>query len=216
MNISILSSDPAHPVVPWLRQWQLGMAKDGHQVAVHFRKQDLAGGDVLFLVSCSEIISAIERRKFTAVLVLHASDLPRGRGWSPHIWSIAAGSNEVTLCLIEAADPVDSGPVWLKVQWQLEGHELLDEINETLFRRELELMTEAVRRFGRIAPVPQSGEPGGYLRRRTPEDSRLDVHKTLAEQFDLLRVVDNQRFPAFFDHRGKRYLIRIEKAGNAD
>jgi len=216
MNISILCSDAGHPVVPWLRQWQQDMAREGHEVALHFRKHDLAGGDALFLVSCSEILTAAERRKFTVVLVLHASDLPQGRGWSPHIWSIVAGSNELVLCLLEASDAVDSGPVWLRKRWRLEGHELLPEINEGLFRRELELMTEAVHGFGRIPSIPQSGEPGAYLRRRTPEDSRIDARKSIAEQFDLLRVADNERYPAFFEHRGKRYLLRIEKAGNAD
>jgi methionyl-tRNA formyltransferase len=38
------------------------------------------------------------------------------------------------------------------------------------------------------------------------------VQKTIAEQFDLLRVVDNLRYPAFFDHRGKRYRLTIKKA----
>jgi methionyl-tRNA formyltransferase len=32
----------------------------------------------------------------------------------------------------------------------------------------------------------------------------------------LLRVADPQRFPAFFDLRGHRYLVRIEKAGASD
>ena len=49
------------------------------------------------------------------------------------------------------------------------------------------------------------------MKRRTPADSRLDPDKSIAEQFELLRVVDNQRYPAFFDHRGRRYRITIEK-----
>ena len=31
-------------------------------------------------------------------------------------------------------------------------------------------------------------------------------------QFDLLRVVDTERYPAFFDCRGRRYIVKIEKA----
>ena len=48
------------------------------------------------------------------------------------------------------------------------------------------------------------------------QDSRLDPHRPIADQFDLLRVADPDRFPAFFDLRGHRYLVRIEKAGAAD
>ncbi len=43
---------------------------------------------------------------------------------------------------------------------------------------------------------PQQGE-ASYYRRRRAADSQLDPHCSLAEQFNLLRVVDNQRYPAF-------------------
>ena len=165
----------------------------------------------MFLVSCAQIIRPAERAKFRTVLVLHASDLPRGRGWSPHIWAIVKGAKQITLCLLEAAEPVDTGAIWLKTTFTLEGHELLPEINAKLFAAELELMTRGVEGFGLIVPQAQVGDPGPYQPKRTPEDSRLDPHKSLAEQFDVLRVVDNDRYPAFIEHRGKRYLLKIEK-----
>lgn len=212
MKISILCTDPRHPVMPHLQQWQLTMQAGGHDVKLTSDKMNLPGGDVLFLVSCSQLIRSAEREKYQAVLVLHASDLPKGRGWSPHIWAITRGESEVTVCLLEASDPVDSGAVWLRERFKLDGHELLPEINQKLFAAELALMTQAIKGFGQIRPQPQEGDPGTYLRKRTPEDSRLDPEKTIAEQFDLLRVVDSERFPAFIDYRGQRYQIRIEKA----
>lgn len=137
-----------------------------------------------------------------------------GQGWSPYVWAILSGVNQITLCLLEANDPVDSGAIWLKTEFFLEGHELLPEINEKLFAAELSLMTQAVEQFGAITPTAQCGDPGPYMPKRTPKDSRLDPNKTLAEQFDLLRVVDSTRYPAFFDYRGKRYLLTIEKGEN--
>ena len=212
MKISVLCTDPAHPVFAPLRQWASDMQAQGHEVLLCHEKRELADGDLLFLVSCSQIIDEAERRKFRATLVLHASDLPAGRGWSPHVWSILDGSDRVTVCLLEAAEPVDSGAVWFRTHFTLQGHELLPEINARLFAAELALMTRAVREFGAVEPLAQRGQPGPRLPRRTPEHSRLDVHKTIAEQFELLRVVDNRRFPAFFDFRGKRYRVTIEKA----
>ena len=212
MNISMLCTDPNHPVMAPLRQWQAAMTAVGHAVELLTDKRELRGGDILFLVSCAQLIRPAERALFKAALVLHASDLPRGRGWSPHVWAVVGGASTITLCLLEARDPVDSGDVWLRAQFTLEGHELLPEINAKLFAGELQLMTEAVNRFAVIRPVPQTGDPGPYLRKRTPADSQLDPHRTLAEQFDLLRVVDNARYPAYIDHRGQRYLLKIEKA----
>ena len=214
MEISILCSDPNHPVVRRLEEWASEMNLCGHSVSLFRDKNELPGGDILFLVSCSQFIRDEERKKYKAALVLHASDLPKGRGWSPYIWAVLNGDDQITVSLLEAGETVDSGAIWLKTKFELEGHELLPEINAKLFDAEIHLMKQAVKQFERISPVLQSGVLGTYMPKRTPEDSRLDPNKTIAEQFDLLRVVDSQRYPAFFDYRGKRYLIKIEKDRN--
>jgi methionyl-tRNA formyltransferase len=214
MQISILCTDPNHPVITSLQDWVVGMSSKGHSAILIFDKSVLQGGDILFLVSCSQMIRETERRKYKATLVLHASDLPRGRGWSPYIWSILGGANQITVSLLEASEPVDSGAVWLKTKFILEGHEPLPEIDAKLFATELLLMTQAVEQFETIKPVQQEGDPGPYMSKRSRADSQLDPNKTIAEQFDLLRVVDSQRYPAFFNYRGNRYLIKIEKGEN--
>ena len=66
-------------------------------------------GDILFLVSCSEIVKKDIRMKFRHTLVLHASSLPKGRGWSPHIWEILNGADQIVISLLEAEDKIDSG-----------------------------------------------------------------------------------------------------------
>jgi methionyl-tRNA formyltransferase len=215
MKVSVLCSSPLHPVYPHLEAW-VKRAGVSHDIELVQKKAELSGGDILLLVSCHEIISAQDRQRYRASLVIHASDLPEGRGWSPHIWQVLEGKRDIVVSMIEAEDEVDTGPIWAQRQLTLEGHELCDEINERLFAVELDLMDEALERVGRAKPVPQDDRKPSYYRRRTPEDSRLDPHRPIANQFDLLRVADPDRFPAFFDLRGHRYLVRIEKAGAAD
>ena len=212
MKVSVLCTDPHHPVNKYLLEWKVKMALHGNLVSIHRERSELTSGTILFLVSCSELVTQQDRAKYDKALVLHASDLPQGRGWSPYIWEILKGSNVLDVCMIEAVDPVDSGDIWFKERIYLEGHELLPEINERLFEIELALMTRAINEFGAIQPRPQVGETNSYCRRRTQEDSRLDVGKSLAEQFNTLRVVDSDRFPAFFEYAGRRYLLKIEKA----
>jgi methionyl-tRNA formyltransferase len=214
MEISILCTDPNHPVVNKLSLWTDKMSAKGHFVSIVFDKVELDGGDILFLVSCSQMISETERSKYKATLVLHASDLPKGRGWSPYVWSILAGANQITVSLLEATEPVDSGSIWLKTTFDLHGHELLEEINSKLFESELYLMTQAVEQFDDINPAPQVGDTGVYMRKRTPVDSKIDPNKTIAEQFNLLRVADPVRYPTFFEYMGMKYLIKIEKIKN--
>ena len=214
MKISILCTDPKHPVVNNLREWTDERSCKGHDVSLVFDKAELQGGDILFLVSCSQLIPNTEREKYRVALVLHASDLPKGRGWSPYIWSILGGANQITVSLLEASEPVDSGAIWLKTTFALDGHELLPEINEKLFAAELLLMSQAVDQFDSIKPTQQMGDPGPYMAKRSSADSKLDPNKSIAEQFNLLRVVDSQRYPAFFDYHGMRYLVKIEKVKN--
>ena len=214
MKISILCTNSDHPVINYLRLWRDKMTANDHFVSLVYDKADLLGGDILFLVSCSQLIRDTERSKYKATLVLHASDLPKGRGWSPYVWTILGGVNQITVSLLEATEPLDSGAIWLKKTFNLEGHELLDEINTKLFESELYLMTQAVEKFDDIKPTPQVGEIGKYMRKRTPEDSRIAIDKTIVEQFNLLRVADPERYPAFFEYKGVKYLIKIEKVNS--
>lgn len=216
MKISVLCTDPKHPVVPRLSEWSLLTGQRGHEVTLCHRRSELSAGDILFLVSCAELIPAFVRSTYKAALVVHASDLPSGRGWSPHIWSILHGASEITVSLLEAEDPVDSGPVWFKKKFQLLGHELLGEINEKLFGIELELMTQAVDEFRTVVPQAQPEDGVSYFRRRAPDDSRLDPHRTIADQFELMRVADPARYPNFFEFRGEKYFLTIRKADHVD
>ena len=125
MKIEILISDANHPIMSYLKNWK--SRRDNINI-VH-SSEDLSGGYILFLISCTEILRSEITKKFKYALVLHASDLPKGRGWSPHIWNVLEGSNQLTVSLLEADVKVDQGPIWLKQHIELEGHELFDEIN---------------------------------------------------------------------------------------
>lgn len=210
MRVTILTSSAEHPVFPVLQHWKANLSDA--KVEIVLDPVDAKGGEFLFLISCTQIIPRTVRDRYQHTLVLHCSDLPRGRGWSPQNWEVAGGASELTATMLEAADAVDSGPIWGQRKIVLEGHELLDEVNAKWFAAELALMEHAIRDRASIVPRPQSESGATYYPRRTPEDSRLDPNLGLAAQFDLLRVCDNERYPAFFDHRGHRYLVRLEKA----
>jgi methionyl-tRNA formyltransferase len=211
MKVSIVCSNPKHPINSYLVAW-IERHKQYQEIELVRKKSELTGGDILFLVSCAEIVTAEDRVLYGVSLVLHASDLPQGRGWSPHIWAVATGAVHITLSLIEAEDKVDSGRIWKKVLIPVPATALWDEINHLLFSAEVHLMDFAMLSHGCIQPQEQSAdvEPT-YYRLRTPQDSRIDPNQTLADQFDLIRVCDPHRFPAFFDYRGQRFAIKLEK-----
>lgn len=209
MKVTVICSDPRHPVHAALLAWQREMSARA-EVRIVQNITDARGGDFLFLVSCQDIVRKPVRDAYRYCLVLHASDLPRGRGMSPHIWRIIEGARSLTITLLSAEDAVDTGAIWRQQTFEVAPTDLADEINARLFAAEMELMTWALVHCDTCSPSPQHGEPS-YYRRRSAADSQIDVHKPLAEAFDLLRIADPERFPAFFEYRGQKYRIRIDK-----
>jgi methionyl-tRNA formyltransferase len=211
MRISLLCSDENHPVNAYLKQW-IADNKAVHTIELVRNKHELSGGEILFMISCSEIINLSDRSIYQSSLVLHASDLPKGRGWSPHIWQILDGAEEITLSLLEAEDKVDSGRIWKKLQIPIPKHALWDEINTSLFEAEIALIDYAVHNFGQLTPKIQDPNiQPNYYSRRKPSHSRIDPTLSIASQFNQLRVCDPHRFPAFFELEGCRYKITLEK-----
>jgi methionyl-tRNA formyltransferase len=51
-----------------------------------------------------------------------------------------------------------------------------------------------------------------YFKKRTPNDSEISVEQSIKQQFNLLRIVDNVRYPAFFYMNGKKYILKIYQA----
>ena len=209
MKITILITSEEHPICPWIERW--GERQKEHQVSIIHSKDELQSGDILFLISCSEIVDKTDRAKFKKTLVIHASDLPEGRGWSPHIWSLLAGAKQIVVSLLEAQDVVDSGDIWHKLKIDIPETALYDEINQRLFTAEIQLMDFAINHFDSIKPIKQPEQiPMPSWPQRKPSDSEMDINKTLNEQFNLLRVCDPNRFPAFFYKDGKKFILKIE------
>ena len=65
-------------------------------------------------------------------------------------------------------------------------------------------------KYPNVEGMPQKGN-STYFRKRTQDDSEMDLNKTLGEQFNLLRVCDNERYPAFFIKNGVKYFLKIYK-----
>ena len=211
MRVTILCTDTNHPFIPKLNEWiELNYKK--HTINLLNKKEDLEAGDILFLISCQEFITKNERKKYKKVFLIHASNLPKGRGWSPHVWEIINGSKLLNVCLISAEDKIDTGKIYKKMQINIEPHELWDEINKKLFEVEIQLMDFAIESFKNLKGIEQDRNiKATYFEKRTPIQSEIDPEMSLQEQFDKIRVMDPNRYPAFFKLYGFKYHLRIEK-----
>ena len=200
---TLLCSDRKHPCWPLLEEFA---ENNGFLLTDDLRA--LEGGEYLFLMSCTTVLPKAFRNLYTHALVLHESDLPKGRGWSPVAWQILEGRSRITVSLLEAEDRVDSGAIWGQTVVFFDGTELAPEITKKITRAKFDLIENAL--IYEPSKREQIGE-SSYYRRRTPEDSELNPFRSIESQFDLLRICE-PRFPAFFTLRDQKYIVEIRKA----
>ena len=206
----MILSDRHSWIAPYLDELAEEWAAAGHDCKIAHKVSDVEPADFCFCLSLSQILPAIARTQFKNTLVVHESDLPKGRGWAPMTWQILEGSTRIPVTLLEAVDAVDAGPIYLQEWIELDGTELNHEWRKLQAEATHRLCAEWVQDYPAVLvrAREQTGEPSFYPRRR-PEHSRLDVSKPLTDQFDLLRVVDNEDYPAFFELDGKRFVLEV-------
>jgi len=207
LKISILVDNPKSWFVPFAAKLTAMLGKDNEVHLVH-RAGDIVPGDMAFLLACTKMVSRKDLAKNRHNLVIHESMLPKGRGWSPLSWQVEEGKGIIPVVLFEAAGRFDAGPVYMRDHIRLDGTELLPEIKEKQALKTMEIVLKFIKQWPDIKPVKQIGRATFYRRRGT-DDNRLDINMTIKQQFDKLRVGDNERFPSWFSYRGKRYEVRI-------
>ncbi len=86
----------------------------GHPVSWKHNVAEIKEGNIVFYLGCGEIVSPDILSKNRHNLVVHESDLPKGKGWSPLTWQILEGKNEIPITLFEAVESIDSGPIYIQ------------------------------------------------------------------------------------------------------
>lgn len=208
MLVQLLVDNPDSWIVPYVVKLKEDIIKQfNFSVNLIYKHEDVIKGEVLCLLSCEKIFKKLNYNNYN--LVIHESDLPLGKGWSPLTWQVLEGKNEIPVTLFEAAESVDAGEIYAKEYIKLNGSELLPEIKDQQGKITIKLILSFLKNFP-MKGKKQVGEETFYDRRKA-EDSELDINKSIADQFNLLRVCDNERYPAYFSYRGSEYKIIIEK-----
>lgn len=211
IKISIVSDENSW-INNYLPKWINSLKINKYTLTWLHNINRVENGDLCFLLGCGQIMSKSIMKKNKNNLVVHESKLPKGKGWSPLSWQILNDLNNIPVALLEVDEKVDSGKIYLEDQIILKGHELVDEIRKAQFQITSKLCEKFINNYPKIIinGKKQKGK-STYYGKREPRDSELITSKTIAEQFNLFRIVDNENYPAFFIHNGKKYNLKIEE-----
>lgn len=212
MKITILTDNPNSWIIPYVNTLREDLSIS-HDVTHIFNKSEIVGGDIMFILSCENILKPNYLSLHKNNIVIHPSKVPFGKGWSPLSWQVLEGYNTIPVSLFEAVEKVDSSDVYIVDYIKLEGHELNDEIKHKQGLITIKLVKKYIDEYHTIVGIPQSGEETFYPRRKQKENE-LNINKTISEQFNLFRVVDNERYPAHFYVNGNKYILKIYKDNN--
>ena len=214
MKITLLTDNAGSWIVPYAREimkeFTLGEQFSNHEIAHVHNHDDIEEGDIMFILSCEQILSKSKLALHKNNIVIHPSKLPEGKGWSPLAWQILEGKNTIPISLFEATEAVDAGEVYLTDKIELKGHELNGEIKHLQGEATIRLVLKFLKNYSSLSGTPQSGE-GSFYRKMKKSDNEIDPSKSLEEQFEILRIVDNDRYPAFFKLHDREYVLKIYK-----
>lgn len=209
MKITILTDNPNSWILPYIDDLKKELNQT-NSVTHIYSTSDIIEGDIMLILSCEKILKSEHLKLHKSNVVVHPSKVPLGKGWSPLAWQILEGSNNIPVSLFEAVEAVDAGDVYMVDYINLKGHELNDEIKHQQGLITMKMVKKYIDEFESMKGIPQSGEETFYPRRRQKENE-LGIDKTISEQFNLLRVVDNERYPAHFYINGRKYIVKIYK-----
>ena len=182
---------------------------------LHNHKELKKDNDINIIFSYFKIIPKLYLKKSKINLIPHESSPPKGKGMSPLTWQILKGKTKVFFSLIEASSKVDNGAVYYKKEIIIPKTILFDEIKKIQLDENLKLIIKFIKFYKKKNKAPKSKLQIGkstFYKIRDKQDSEIKIKKSIFAQFNLLRVVDNKNYPAFFKIYGKKYILKISRS----
>ena len=166
--------------------------------------------DIVFIIGYTKIIKDNFLKKNKLNLVIHESNLPKGKGFSPVQWQILNNKNKIPICIIDAKSKFDTGNIYLKKYFKIKSTDLYDEIRASQGNATVKIIKDFLKYYPKLKSKPQKGK-STYYKKREKKNSEILINKSLRSQFNLLRISNNQSWPSFFYFKGVKYILKIEK-----
>jgi len=169
--------------------------------------------EIVFVLGYTKILPDGFIKKNKIVLIIHESNLPKFKGFAPVQWQILRNKKNITnsLVMLGNKEKVDSGKIILQNKILLEGHELYEEIRKKQFDSTYKLIRKFLHIYPSFAIRRQKGK-STFFRKRNSEDSKISINKNIKSQFNLLRISNNNDWPAFFLYKKNKYILKIFKS----
>ena len=184
-----------------------------NRISVYDNHENItADADIVFVLNYDKIISKhfFNLYKF-GMVVIHSSDLPKGRGWAPIFNSINNADEEYVMTAFKIDEKVDRGNIIMKLRIKkpkIITNNNLRDIDEDgtvlLIKRIIELISHSNDEF--LLGIPQNEENTIYNKRRTKKDNLINPNETIKNS--LLHILaTNEDYPTYIILDGEKIYI---------
>ncbi|MCW1360406.1 formyltransferase family protein [Campylobacter jejuni] len=108
MKIAILTS-PKQWFIPYAKELQKLINAD-----LFYDHKEIFNYEIVFILSYHKIIDKKFLQQNKHNIVIHASNLPQGKGWSPLFHQVIEGRDEIVFSVFEADEKADNGDIYLQ------------------------------------------------------------------------------------------------------
>ena len=184
--------------------------KDIKKIKIFWSIEKIKNYDLVFIINYTKLIPKKFLKNNRYNLVVHSSDLPKGKGFAPLQWQILENKKKIFFSMININDKIDSGDILMKSNIKLNGSELYEELMQIQSEKVLQMINKVIKIFPKIKFKSQKGK-GSIYKKRSPDDSEININKSIKSQFNKFRIVNNDKWPAFFYYKKKKYILKIYK-----
>ena len=180
-----------------------------YNIKIFYNFKKIFNYDYIFVLGFTKILPSYFLQRNNLVMVIHESDLPKGKGKSPIQWQILDNKSVIRVNLIRLIKKLDGGDIILSDKITFNGSELYDEIRY----KQAEKTLEIINKFLKLKKVKFKKQIGKetFFKSRSKVDSKLNFKASIKKNFNILRIANNKYWPAFFYHKGYKYTLKIFK-----
>ena len=196
----------------WIEKFAKKIKYDKKKYIIKFSKSssNVSNQDIVLVLSYTKILKSNLLKKNKLVLIAHPSDLPQNKGFAPVQNQMLKNKKKIIFSLIKAEKNVDSGPICLKIPFYLDGLELYDEFRQKQGEAVVKLIQKFFKKYPKVSFKPQIGK-STYNKKRSNKDYKINIFKNIKSQFNLLRICNNDFYPAYFEYKKQKFILKIYK-----
>ena len=139
MRIAILTTQNQ-----WFVEYAKQLNSEIQNSKLFFDHNNTKNFDIVFILSYHNIIpkNILETNRHN--IVIHASALPKGKGWAPLFWQVLEGKKEILFTMFEASNGVDNGDVYMQKTLELSCYELNEELRDKQAKHTIDMCKEFI------------------------------------------------------------------------